>query len=185
MNIFQTTIQYIDRDDLKNMKEGKEVEISSSTEQYFSTKEKALSHLKEEIAEMEENDEESWLLRAVIKEIPVDNKEAETELHFYDKKLNYLGKFDWERVTTNPKFNKGEWVLFINSGSLTCGLIDAPADTNGPAYIIYEDSNLKDCSPHAHCDELSILEKISQEQAKNLLPRKYFEGILRRAREYN
>lgn len=188
MKIYKTKISYFYTEDLALLKKGKEIEVSETDEEYFSTLEKAETYLKKELLEFNTEDPDRILkptkakaLRGKIEEISLDKTstdEFEFVLHLYDEKGNYLGLFDYDKETPNPKYKDQDWVLFLRSGYLlTCGQIAATAEGSEPYLIIYEDTNVKDCSPHDHTNELMIIEKITEAEAKNFLPSKYFELI--------
>ena len=117
----------------------------------------------------------------IPQKIQPDADDAEFKLHIYDKDVNFLGTFDFDAVLVNPKYKKGDFVLFLGGDRLECGKIDAVAQDDEPYLIIHEDTNVRDCSPHDHPSELFIIKKISEEEAEEFLPRKFFYSIQQRS----
>lgn len=180
--IFQPSIKFFYNEELPSLKEGKPIEISEEEFPWCSSKDKALEMLKENLAEI---DSDQNIVSITITEKELDSTEF-WELKFYDKNLNYCGKFEYEPTYPNPKYKTGDWVLFSSNGHINCGLVvaDAEDEDKEPYLVIYENTQLNDCSPHVHLDEFFIINKISQDEAKKLLPRKFFEIIKLRSKNY-
>ena len=179
--LYKPNLSLYDNEDLKELKAGRGIECCESRDIYFSSMEKALEFLRTEIEELDDE----HIAQITIREIPVDSEDSDFTLHFYDSKLNYLGVFNHDKTYKKAKYKKGSWILFHYNGSIQCGYIAEECENQEPYLVIFEDSNLSDCSPHAHMDELMVVQVISEKEASNLLPRKYFENILRRVKLSN
>jgi len=181
MMIYKPCLTLYDDEDLAALKNGDSAEYSESRDIYFSSMEKAVDFLRNEIEELDDE----HVANITVQEVPVDNEDGDYKLHFYDSRLNYLGIFRHDKNYGKPKYKKGTWILFAYNGSIRCGYIAEECEKSEPYLVVYEDNNINDCSPHAHLDELFIVSSMSEKEAKELLPRKYFENILRRVKLSN
>lgn len=180
MKIYKPSIKFFYNGDLSLLKKGEIIEINENDSMQCSTKEIALNLIKNELLELTED---QIIVNISITELELDNPDY-WERYFYDQQLNYLGKFDYESICLNPKYASEEWILFVYNNQVTCGLIVEQAKDNEPYLVIYENNSLNDSFPHCHLDELFIIDRISEDYAKELLPAKFFEMIKLRKKAY-
>lgn len=183
MKIYKPHISYIDQEDLEDFKEGKDVDVSRVlfNKNLFSKKQDCLNEIKKELSGLEEE----IICSIEIEHLNVD-EDSEYKCEYFDKNLNKIGFYSWneEFVHKKTKYKTKDWILFQRGSKLLIGKIGAKAKGDKPYYVQYEDSYINDCSPHDHTSEYSIIMKLSDEKAKELLPRKYYENILLRHDAY-
>jgi len=159
---------------LTHYNDGLETTFDPQVDCIYSSLEKAIENIKKSIGE----DPEILDYIAFIQE-----KELDNPLHFKSYVLNILQDKVYEIEDFSEynhedlNYKKGDWVLFYMNQKVEVGLISAEAKGLEPYLITYESNFPNDCSPHDHTIEPMIIKTISEKEAEDILPRKYFKNI--------
>ena len=184
MKIYKASIEYAEYDYLhEDFAKGESSRIYNNwklNDKFHSSKENAFAALKKEL----EDTQDKRLLSLSIEEFELDGDGW--EIQFYDLDLNetysYAGD---DYVVDNPKYDKGDWVIFRGGSGVEVGLIGHQCEGEEPYFIFTEGTFLNDSDPHDHTHEHLILMKIDENEAKRMLPGKFFYNIKRRFDYYN
>lgn len=162
--------------------------------EYFSSEEKAKEEFLSKFNDLDDEDKESVLYYTI------SSYELDTGLfHFYksfktDGSLIRDSRDDDKRFfgEDNPKYKKGDYVLYIYNGELVVGLVIEPPPTTAEVkkskFQYSEDSNVyfiafanpanpKDDYPHSHLSENYILKKIEESEIKQYLEREQIDFL--------